>query len=177
MDRSARDALQRGMTALADGDRSAFDAVFAALWPVLRRFAERALRDPASGEDAAQSALVDVFSRAAEFDPDRDALSWALGIAAYQCRTLRKKQARRREDPGAALPESGPAMSTPEDAAIDGDLQAAAAVIFGALRPADAETLLAAARGHREKSSLFRKRLERALSRFRKEWRARHGEE
>ena len=113
MDRSAREALQRGMSALADGDRSAFDAVFSALWPVLRRFAERALRDPAAAEDAA----------------------------------------------------------------IDGDLQAAAAAVFGALRPADSETLLAAARGQREKSSLFRKRLERALLRFRKEWRARHGEE
>ena len=66
MDRSAREALQRGMCALADGDRSAFDPVFAALWPVLRRFAERALLDPSAGEDAAQSALVKVFSRAAE---------------------------------------------------------------------------------------------------------------
>ena len=177
MDRSAREALQRGMCALADGDRSAFDDVFAALWPVLRRFTERALRDTAAGEDAAQSALVDVFSRAAEFDPGRDALSWALGIAAYQCRTVRKKQARRREDPGAAPPEGGSAMSSPEEVVIDADLQAAAAVVFGALRPADVETLLAAARGQREKSSLFRKRLERALSRFRKEWRARHGEE
>src|SRR5205085_1919122 len=122
-------------------------------------------------------ALVKVLSRAAEFDPGRDALSWALGIGAYECRTLRKKQARRREDLGAAPADAVPATSTPEDAAIDGDLQAAAAAVFGALRPADSETLLAAARGQREKSSLFRKRLERALSRFRKEWRARHGEE
>jgi RNA polymerase sigma-70 factor (ECF subfamily) len=177
LDRSAREALQRGMSALADGDRSSFDAVFAALWPVLRRFAERALLDPAAGEDAAQSALVNVFSRAAEFDPDRDAVSWALGIAAHECRTLRKKRARRREDLGAAPPDRAPGSATPEDAVIDADLQAAAASVLGALRPADAETLLAAARGQREKSSLFRKRLERALSRFRKEWRARHGEE
>jgi RNA polymerase sigma factor (sigma-70 family) len=177
LDRSAREALQRGMTALADGDRSAFDAVFAALWPVLRRFAERALLDPAAAEDAAQSALVNVFSRAAEFDPDRDTVSWALGIAAYECRTLRKKRARRREDLGAAPPDSAPGSATPEDAVIDADLQAAASSVLGALRPTDAETLLAAARGHRENSSLFRKRLERALSRFRKEWRARHGEE
>ena len=177
MDRSAREALQRGMTALADGDRSAFDAVFAALWPVLRRFAERALQDPAAAEDAAQSALVKVFARAAEFDPDRDALSWALGIAAYECRTARKKQSRRREDLGAAPAEPSRVAGTPEEAAIDADLQAAAVAVFGALRPVDAETLLAAARGRREKSNLFRKRLERALSRFRKEWRARHGEE
>jgi len=177
LDRSAREALQRGMTALADGDRSAFDGVFAALWPVLRRFAERALQDPASAEDAAQSALVKVFARAAEFDAARDALSWALGIAAYECRTARKKQSRRREDLGAAPPEPSRPADTPEEAAIDADLQAAAVAVFGALRPADAETIVAAARGRREKSNLFRKRLERALSRFRKEWRARHGEE
>jgi RNA polymerase sigma factor (sigma-70 family) len=177
LDRSAREALQRGMCALADGDRGAFDPVFAALWPLLRRFAERALLDPAAAEDAAQSTLVSVFSRAAEFDPDRDALSWALGIAAYQCRTLRKKRVRRREDLIAAPPKPQPDSPSPEDLAIDADLQAAAASILGTLRPLDATTLLAAAHGRRDKSSVFRKRLERALSRFRKEWRARHGEE
>jgi len=43
------------MCALADGDRSAFDAVFATLWPVLLRFAKRALPDDTEGsaEDAA----------------------------------------------------------------------------------------------------------------------------
>ncbi|MFL5247246.1 MAG: RNA polymerase sigma factor [Myxococcales bacterium] len=177
MDRSAREALQRGMCALADGDRSAFDAVFAALWPVLRRFAERALPDPAAAEDAAQSALLKVFSRAAEFDPSRDALSWVLGIAAYECRTVRKRRARRREDLTAAPPEREPVAASPEELAIDADLQAAAAGILGSLRPVDATTLLAAARGQRQSTTLFRKRLERALSRFRKEWRARHGED
>jgi RNA polymerase sigma factor (sigma-70 family) len=165
------------MCALADGDRSAFDAVFAALWPVLRRFAERALPDPAAAEDAAQSALVKLFARAADFDPARDALSWALGIAAYECRTARKKRARRREELGAAFPDHLPVVQSPEDVVIDADLQAAAVAIVGHLRPIDSITLLAAARGERETSSLFRKRLERALSRFRKEWRARHGED
>jgi DNA-directed RNA polymerase specialized sigma24 family protein len=179
LDRSAREALQRGMCALADGDRSAFDAVFAALWPVLLRFAKRALPDDTEGaaEDAAQSALVKVFSHAAEFDPSRDALSWVLGIAAYECRTVRKSRARRREDLSAAPPEPEPVAASPEDIAIDADLQAAAAGIVGSLRPVDATTLLAAAHGHRQGTSLFRKRLERALSRFRKEWRARHGED
>jgi len=165
------------MCALADGDRSAFDAVFAALWPVLRRFAERALPDPAAAEDAAQSSLLKVFSRAAEFDPSRDALSWVLGIAAYECRTVRKRRARRREDLTAAPPEPEPVAASPEELAIDADLQAAAAGILGSLRPVDATTLLAAARGQRQSTTLFRKRLERALSRFRKEWRARHGED
>ena len=102
---------------------------------------------------------------------------WALGIAAYQCRTLRKKRARRREDLTGTAPEPAAVFPSPEELAIDADLQAAAVSVLGTLRPLDATTLLAAARGRREKSGLFRKRLERALSRFRKEWRARHGEE
>ncbi len=47
--------------------------------------------------------------------------------------------------------------------------------MLGGLSALDAETLLAAARGERDPSATFRKRLERALARFRKEWRARHG--
>ena len=174
MDRSARDALQRGMGRLADGDRSAFEPVFAALWPILRAFAARALPDRAEAEDAAQSALLKVFARAAEFDSRRNALAWALGIAAYECRTLRKTRLRRREDLSAEPPQGGQAH-TPEDAAIDRNLHAAAAQILGALSVLDAETLLAAARGRRDPSATFRKRLERAIQRFRKEWRARHG--
>lgn len=174
MDRSARDALQRVMGRLADGDRSAFEPVFTVLWPILRGFAARALSGLAEAEDAAQSALLKVFARAAEFDPQRDALSWVLGIAAYECRTLRKSRLRRREELTAAPPESSQ-MDTPEDAAIDRDLHAAAARIVGALSALDAETLLAAARGERDPSATFRKRLERAIQRFRKHWRARHG--
>ena len=174
MDQGARAALQRGMCRLADGDREAFEPVFAALWPVLRAFAARALGVPAEAEDAAQSALVKVFSRAAEFDPQREALPWALGIAAYECRTLRKARARRREDLARELPEPAD-VGTPEDAAIERDLQAAAAGVLGGLRALDAGTLLAAARGERDPSATFRKRLERALTRFRKQWRARHG--
>jgi RNA polymerase sigma-70 factor (ECF subfamily) len=162
------------MCRLAEGDREAFEPVFAALWPVLRAFAARALTVPAEAEDAAQSALVKVFARAAEFDAGRAALPWALGIAAYECRTLRKSRARRREELTQAPPE-GVHARTPEDAAIERDLQAAAAEVLGGLSTIDAETLLAAARGEREPSATFRKRLERALARFRKEWRARHG--
>jgi RNA polymerase sigma-70 factor (ECF subfamily) len=162
------------MCRLAEGDRDAFEPVFTALWPVLRAFAARALTVPAEAEDAAQSALVKVFARAAEFDVRREALPWALGIAAYECRTLRKSRARRREELTQAAPE-GIHARTPEEAAIERDLQAAAAEVLGGLSTMDAETLLAAARGERDPSATFRKRLERALARFRKEWRARHG--
>jgi RNA polymerase sigma-70 factor (ECF subfamily) len=162
------------MCRLAEGDRAAFEAVFSALWPLLRRFASRALPAAGEGDDAAQSALIKIFARASEFDARRDALAWALGIAAYECRTLRKARARRREETMSAAPERIE-WRTPEDAAIDQDLIAAAAELLGGMRPLDVETLLAAAHGERDASATFRKRLERALERFRKQWRTRHG--
>jgi RNA polymerase sigma-70 factor (ECF subfamily) len=162
------------MCRLAEGDRSAFEPVFSTLWPILRRFAARALPEAAEGDDAAQSALINIFARAAEFDASRDALAWSVGIAAYECRTLRKARARRRENFVSVAPDQVE-WRTPEDAVIDQDLIAAATDVLGGMRPMDVETLLAAAHGQRDPSATFRKRLERALQRFRKEWRTRHG--
>src|SRR5439155_540588 len=86
-----RAELRRLMQRLADGDRGAFSPAFALLWPRLRAFAVRYV-GAADGEDAAQAALLRVFSRAGEYDADRDALAWALGIAAWECRTLRRQR-------------------------------------------------------------------------------------
>ena len=111
MERS-QDELQSLMARLAQGDRGAFHPVFETLWPVLRRFAARHL-PPQEADDAAQEALLKIFHRAARFDPDRSALAWALGTAAYEVRTARRRSQRRREAPeeGAAQrmdPEPNP---------------------------------------------------------------------
>ncbi|MGE5048432.1 MAG: RNA polymerase sigma factor [Deltaproteobacteria bacterium] len=173
-----RAELRRLMGRLADGDRAAFRRAFALLWPRLRAFAVR-LAGPADGEDAAQAAVLEIFSRASDYDPERDALVWALGIAAWQCRTIRRKRERRREEPAlsfAHLPAA--AGGTPEDEVIERDLRSAAAGVLGTLRPLDVETLSVAASGQRAgRGATFRKRLERALSRFRLAWRARHGDD
>jgi DNA-directed RNA polymerase specialized sigma24 family protein len=171
-----RTELRRLMGRLADGDRAVFGRVFALLWPRLRAFALRCA-GPADGEDAAQAAVLKVFSRASEYDRERDALVWALGIAAWECRTVRRKRDRRREEPALALAHvPSPMDGTPEDEIIDRDLRAAAAEVLGTLRPLDIETLAAAGQGA-ARGATFRKRLERALSRFRLAWRARHGDE
>jgi RNA polymerase sigma-70 factor (ECF subfamily) len=130
----------------------------------------------ADGEDAAQSALLRVFSRASEYDPARDALSWALGIAGWECRTLQRRRERRRE--GSSLVELADPAATPEETAIERDLRAAVESVVGTLRPMDMETLLAMAGGPRPvQGATFRKRVERALARFRLAWRAKHGSE
>jgi len=83
VDQASRRRLHEDLTRLADGDREAFHPVFALLLPLLRRFASRSLPSH-EAEDAAQEALVKIYSRAHEFDSSRDGLSWALGITAYE---------------------------------------------------------------------------------------------
>jgi RNA polymerase sigma-70 factor (ECF subfamily) len=159
------------MGRLADGDREAFHPVFAVLCPLLRRFASRKLPE-AEAEDAAQEALVKVFARSAEFDGERDGLSWALGIAAYEIKTARRRRQRRREDPleaGELRTRADPAPS-PEDAAIGRSLDQALDETLQMLSRPDQQTLRAFAHGDKPggvAGATFRKRVQRALGRLR----------
>ena len=178
MENREREELHGWIARLADGDRTAFQPVYEALWPLVRRFAARAMGGAPEDEDVAQAVLMKVFSRAAEFDPERDALSWVLGIAAYECRAMRQKKARRREVSEVAIPEvvrSGD--GTPEDTAIARDLHAAALGAMSTLRAADVETLRLVMAGERPEiaSATFRKRVERAIGRLRAAWNAKYG--
>jgi len=177
VDTRQRAQIQHDLTALAAGERSAYRSVFATLWPLLRRFCERSLRDPDLAQDAAQTALMKLFLHAAEFEPDRDAVAWALAFAAFECRTVRNRAAGRREEPDEAVLATVPAGApSPEDATLEADLHRAAEEILGQLRPRDAETLRAALAGSRPTGSVvFRKRLQRALERLRVAWRHTHG--
>jgi RNA polymerase sigma-70 factor (ECF subfamily) len=165
------------MGRLADGDRTAFGPVFALLWPQVRAFAAR-LVGPADGEDAAQAALLKIFSRTSEYDRERDALPWALGIAAWECRTLRRRRERRREQSDPAPERTADGALSPEEAVLGRELRAAAEEVLGTMRPIDVETIISIATGQRAvHGATFRKRLERALARFKLAWRARHGSE
>ena len=108
MEQAARRRLQEQLARLADGDRDAFHPVFVELRPILQRFARRHLHVE-DAEDVAQEALVKVFAHAHRFDRERDALSWALGIAAFEIRTARKRRERRREE---ALGGTGPGQAS-----------------------------------------------------------------
>ncbi len=160
---------------LADGDRDAFHPVFVALLPLLRGFAARAV-PPEDAEDVAQEALLKVFLHAAAFDRSRDALSWALGIAAYEIKTHRRRRQRRREspEPPTTLADG---RANPETRAVAVDLEDAIEAALGALDSGDAATLRAYARGERPDgvaAPTFRKRVERGLARLRARWRAIH---
>lgn len=97
-----RTELTAKLVRLADGDRSAFEPIFEVTWPLVHRFAARLIGSGHEAEDVAQHALMKVFSRAHEFDGNRDALSWILGITAFECKTLRQKVRRRKEEFGSS---------------------------------------------------------------------------
>jgi RNA polymerase sigma factor (sigma-70 family) len=176
MEQLKRQAIQGLMVRLADGDRSAFDPMFDALWPSVRRFAERALGSAADAEDAAQAALLKVFERAGDFDTDRDAMSWIFGVVAYECRQARQRRARRREAREPAELESVSDHDI-ERAAIARDLEAALHDAIGTLSAEDRQTMAAVIDGRRPDvpEATFRKRVERAMKRLRVAWSTRHG--
>ena len=167
------------MIRLADGDRAAFDPVYAALWPAVEAFCRRMLGQGPDAEDAAQQALLKMFDRASDFDPAADALTWALTIAAWECRTVRRRRGRARNAPAEqadSVPVDGP---SPEEQIILQDLEQAAYEVLGTLSEADRTTLRATVLDETHLGAIsgatFRKRRERAFARLREAWRKLYG--
>lgn len=120
-----RTELDTALAALANGDRGAFDTVWSCAAPKVRALVRRLVTDPAEADDVAQITLCKVFERASEFDPDRPALPWILGIASWEVRTSRRKRQRSRELAVPAMPPCATDAPGPEAALIDADLKAA----------------------------------------------------
>lgn len=164
------------MVRFADGDRTAFQPLFDALWPVLLAFTSRSLEQAADAEDAAQQAMLKVFSRIADFDRARDGVSWALGIAGYEVMSLRKQRARRREAGPAALDRVEQEGADVEARTIAEELTQAVRDLLGELPARDGAALAYAFTGEAPPSDdTSRKRRFRALERLRAAWRRAHG--
>lgn len=180
MDDGPRSELDAAMARLADGDRSAFKPVFAELWPPVYAFCARVLGAGADAEDAAQQALEKVFSRASTYDRARRALPWAIGIAAWECRTIRKRAQRARREAIDRAEGLASADPSPEDRAAVKELEDAARAVLGRLSEADREALHATFAEDPSQlpfisGAALRKRRERALARLRELWRAIYG--
>lgn len=176
MNHTAASTLQALLSRLALGDRAACDPAFELLWPIVRRFAERALGGAPEAEDAAQDILVKVFARVAQYDASQNALPWVLSIAAYECKTYRQKRRRNKVVTGVDSDAIEPS-SDPEQTVIARDLDAALREAVQALSPNDQLALKAVLDEQREDamSATLRKQLSRALARLRVIWRSRHG--
>ena len=177
MDPEARQSLNALMARLADGDRSAFDDAYALLWPAVLAFCRRALV-ASDAEDAAQLALLKVFERASTFRRERDALTWAITIAAWEARTIRTRHVRARSISIDGY-EHFPAADDPEQSVADHELVEAAAAVLGSLSEDDRATLTATFAGETPggvSGATFRKRRERAMARLKEAWRRIHGD-
>ena len=162
------------MALAAEGDRASVDPLFHALWPIVLDYTRRLAGD-ALAEDCAQDALVQLFSQLERYDRSRDALTWALTLATWKCRTAKRQVQRRGECSDVpALEIDGRGL------AEDRELARAALATLATLAPRDVEVIVAsitdddALRAELEPAT-FRKRLERALTRLRLSWRSRHG--
>jgi len=176
MDAERRRQIQAWMVQFADGERAAFQPLFDALWPVLLAFTSRALARTPDAEDAAQQAMVKVFSRIADFDRERDGFSWALGIASYEVMTLRRQGARRREVGEAPLARQQQEGTDVEEIAIADQLRQAVLELVGELPERDRAALAYAFTGEQPPTDeTSRKRRFRALERLRAAWRRAHG--
>ena len=160
------DAAGALLARLADGDASAGAALFAALWPRVRRLAGRMLPVAADADDAAQEAMVTIFQRVADYDRSRPGLPWALAIGRFACLSARKARQRRREVPEEAAP-----AAPWSDLSVEIEHRQQAAIVeavVGGLDAVDRGALL----GHDVEvpvatSAALRKRRQRALQRVR----------
>lgn len=175
MSPAERAALHTAMLRLQGGDRDAFDTVYAGLWPVVRGACHRVLEHPADAEDAAQQALLSLFEQAQAFDPDRSVVGWALALATWQARTVRRQRTRRREVAADAAPDRIDPTPDPEMAAERRALIALVDRLIAGLSPLDRQTLERMRSDAAPPGATFRKRRQRALARLRAAWSDRHG--
>lgn len=171
-----RKELNQLLLRLADGDRKAFDPLYENTWPIINRFAVKMVSNSIEAEDIAQLALMKVFNRSTEFRKDGDALSWILGITAFECKTARQKIRRRKEEyqQDDTLAEQADHSSSVEEQLIKKNLEDAIQDALKGLSSEEQETIRISIY-ETEKPNIpaatFRKRLQRALTSLKDTWR------
>jgi RNA polymerase sigma-70 factor, ECF subfamily len=88
------------LVAVAGGDQGAFDALFDRISPQVLGVALRVLRDRALAEEVSQEVMVEVWRKAARFDPERGTASgWVTTLAHRRAvDRVRSEQASRDRD-------------------------------------------------------------------------------
>lgn len=139
------------------------EPVYRRLAPEVRAFCGHLLGQGADADDASQEALVKLFGQLGDYDASRDALAWALTIAAWECRTTRRKRTRARTVPLAEEPEGGAESGALLEEKERAELLAAAREALSANDQATLDAVLEGLSG----DAAFRKRKERMLERLR----------
>jgi RNA polymerase sigma-70 factor, ECF subfamily len=175
-DQRSAEMLTELMILFSQGDRKAFATLFALVWPVVLQYC----RSVDDAEDAAQEALLKVFSRIADYDSTRDGLAWILGIARFEVLTLRKKKKRRREHEFEDFSWARSQEASAEDGAVHQQMHRALAHAIEGLPPDD-RLLLERLLEPRDLHALpidasARKRKQRAVERLHLAWRKLYGD-
>jgi RNA polymerase sigma-70 factor (ECF subfamily) len=168
MREASEDELNRWMGRLAQGERSAFDPLFRALYPRALHFA-RVRLGPDRAADAAQSALERVFTRASDFTAGRPVLPWFYAVLANEVRAVTRATEARADDGAPALLGSD-APRDPERLLLERELQHALDTAIASLDAPSAEAI-GALLGRTARPAIdapaFRKRVSRAYARLR----------
>ncbi|MBL4848983.1 MAG: sigma-70 family RNA polymerase sigma factor [Planctomycetes bacterium] len=85
---------------LAGGDQAALETLLERHWESAYRVALRFTKDPASAEDSAQEAFVNVLKHAGDFDPTRGFSSWFFRIVENAAKKQLRARRRRRHHEG-----------------------------------------------------------------------------
>ena len=177
MDPARRKAIHEAMLRLSDGDRTAFDVLLDELWPVILAFAKRGLRRDTDAEDIAQEVFYKICAKIADFDRNRDALSWAFGIASYELMTHRRRLQRRREVfDAASIARHLDGSASQEEQLLARELALAFEEAVGTLTEDDRVSLGLLGDISDVEGATLRKRKQRALERLRSIWRHIYGE-
>jgi RNA polymerase sigma factor (sigma-70 family) len=153
------------MHRLANGERAAFEPLFRELWPRALSAARRQL-PPQGAHDAAQSTMLKLFARAADFRPGAPVLPWFYAIAANEIRAV-VRSSRAWAD---VEVDTLAAVDDPERTVLDRELWTALA---NAIEMLDAPSIeaIAALLGEAPRppvgEAAFRKRVSRAYAKLR----------
>lgn len=87
------------MIAYQKGDLSAFESLYRLIRPRLRSFLLGLTLNSALAEDLLQETFLQIHRSRATYQPGRNVLPWAFGVARYVFLMDRRGRVRRREDP------------------------------------------------------------------------------
>lgn len=173
-DLTQSDELDALFGRLAGGDRTAIGRAFQLLHPLVQRFCLRLIGNRTDSDDATQQALERIFERISTYDPSRHAIPWALALATWEVRTIRRRtwRAKNRQsttDENAVVGR----LPDPEATAMSRQVLAAVGEAIEDLGDTDREVLMQVI--EREvipeleglNDATFRKRKERAMGRLR----------
>jgi RNA polymerase sigma factor (sigma-70 family) len=164
---SDEDDLDGWTARLADGDRAAFEPLFRALHPRALR-AARSRLDSAHADDVAQATLVNIFSRASEFEAGRAVLPWFYAFLANE---IRNAERRSRREVSGDVPESiSSSEEDPERRLLREEMERALTRAIDDLDETSAAAIasfLGRAPPPLVPAQTFRKRLSRAVAKLR----------